>query len=272
MVTFPNCKINLGLNILQKREDGFHDIETFFFPLPFTDVLEIITFEPSGSFKNTGIYSGEEGNNLCLKAFDLLKKDFPGLPEIKMHLHKAIPIGAGLGGGSSDALFTLLLLNRKFGLQIPQTKLFDYALQLGSDCPFFLINKPSFANGRGEKIEEISLSLSSYKILIINPGIHNNTKEIFQLINPVYPSKKIKKIIQQPINTWKGELANDFEKIVFPKHPEIKKIKEDLYSHKAVYASMTGTGSTVFGIFKKEHDINFPVEKKYFHKWIGNLD
>ncbi|HEY5461753.1 MAG TPA: 4-(cytidine 5'-diphospho)-2-C-methyl-D-erythritol kinase [Hanamia sp.] len=272
MVTFPNCKINLGLNILQKREDGFHDIETFFFPLPFTDVLEIIISENSGSFKNTGISVDEDGNNLCMKAFDLLKKDFSELPEIKMHLHKAIFVGAGLGGGSSDALFTLLLLNKKYCLQISQSKLFDYALQLGSDCPFFLINKPCLATGRGEKMEEIPLSLSSYKILIINPGIHNNTKEIFQLINPVYPSKKIKEIIQQPINTWKNELVNDFEKIVFSKHPEIKKIKEDLYIHNAIYASMTGTGSTVFGIFNKEHDINFPVEKEHFHKWIGNLD
>lgn len=272
MVTFPNCKINLGLNILQKREDGFHDIETVFFPLSFTDILEITTSENSGGFKNSGISAGEEGNNLCIKAFDLLKKDFPELPEIKMHLHKAIPLGAGLGGGSADAAFTLLLLNKKYSLQIPQSKLFDYALQLGSDCPFFLINKPCLATGRGEKMKELPLSLSSYKILIVNPGIYINTKEIFQLIRPAYPLKRIKEIIQQPINTWKDELINDFEKIVFNIHPEIKKIKENLYMHKAIYASMTGTGSTVFGIFNKKNDINSPVEKGYFHKWIGNLD
>lgn len=272
MVIFPNCKINLGLNILQKREDGYHDLETCFFPLSFTDALEIITSEDQTHFKNSGIQAGETGDNLCLKAYHLVKKDYPQLLEINMHLHKAIPTGAGLGGGSADAVFTLLLLNRKYGLNIPESDLFDYALQLGSDCPFFLMNKPCLATGRGEKMEEIALSLSAYKILIVNPGIHVNTREIFQQIKPAFPSKKIKEIIQQPIETWRNFLTNDFEKVIFSLHPEIKKIKESMYLHKAVYASMSGTGSSVFGIFKKDDTINFPVEKGYFQKWINKLD
>jgi 4-diphosphocytidyl-2-C-methyl-D-erythritol kinase len=268
MVIFPNCKINLGLNILQKREDGYHDLETVFFPLPFFDVLEIISSDKT-DLKNTGVYAGKIENNLCLKAFHLLKKDFPQLPEIKMHLHKTIPIGAGLGGGSADAVFTLLLLNEKYNLNISSKKLFEYSLLLGSDCPFFIFNKPVFATQRGEKMKEINLSLSGYKIILINPGLHINTKEMFQKISPIIPKKSIYEIIQQPVETWKNELVNDFEKIVFIQHPQIKKIKENLYDHNAVYASMTGTGSTVFGIFKSTDEINLSIEGKHFYKWMS---
>lgn len=267
MVAFPNCKINLGLNILRKRKDGYHDIETAFFPVPLVDVLEIIPSESKTQLTNTGILSGSNEDNLCLKAYHLLKKDFPSLPEINIHLHKAIPVGAGLGGGSADASFTLSLLNKMFDLQLSPFRLFGYASELGSDCSFFLFNKPCLATGRGESMEVIKLSLSDYKILLINPGIHINTKEIFQQVIPITPAKKIKDIIQQPVETWKNELVNDFEKIVFPQHPEIRKIKEKLYDHNAVYASMTGTGSTVFGIFNKEDDVRFSV-KEYFYKWL----
>jgi 4-diphosphocytidyl-2-C-methyl-D-erythritol kinase len=271
MVIFPNCKINLGLNVLQKREDGYHNIETVFFPIPFTDILEIISSENKTELINTGIFVGENENNLCLKAFHFLKKDFPQLPEIKIHLHKTIPVGAGLGGGSADAAFTLLLLNEKYNLNIYKQKLSEYASTLGSDCSFFLLNNPCLATERGEKMEAINLSLSSYKILFINPGIHVNTKEIFQEITPEIPSKRIKEIIQQPIETWKNDLKNDFEEIVFIKYPEIKNIKENLYNHQALYASMTGTGSTIFGIFNINQEINYPVKKEYFHKWINRL-
>jgi 4-diphosphocytidyl-2-C-methyl-D-erythritol kinase len=271
MVTFPNCKINLGLNILQKREDGYHNIETVFFPIPFTDILEIISSENKTELNNTGIYVGENENNLCLKAFYLLKKDFPQLPEIKIHLHKVIPLGAGLGGGSADAVFTLLLLNEKYKLNISEHQLFVYASLLGSDCPFFLLNKPCIAIGRGEKMKAIHLSLSSYKILLINPGIHVNTKEMFEKITPVIPSKRIKEIIKQPVETWKNNLKNNFEEIVFLRYQEIENIKKNLYNHQAVYASMTGTGSTVFAIFNAKDEINYPVEKKYFYKWIDGL-
>ncbi|HXR83461.1 MAG TPA: 4-(cytidine 5'-diphospho)-2-C-methyl-D-erythritol kinase [Hanamia sp.] len=268
MVTFPNCKINLGLRILQKREDGYHNIETVFFPLPFFDILEVISSDKT-DLKNTGISAGKTEDNLCLKAYYLLKKDFPELPQIQMHLHKTIPIGAGLGGGSADAAFTLLLLNKKYDLKISQQRIFEYALKLGSDCPFFIINKPVFATGRGEKMKELDISLSDYKILIINPGIHINTKEMFQKVSPVAAKKSINEIISQPIETWKNELVNDFEEIVFLQHSQIKKIKKKLYDHNAIYASMTGTGSTVFGIFNPSYETNLPVEKGYFYKWIN---
>ena len=268
MVVFPNCKINLGLNILRKRKDGYHDIETVFFPVPLTDILEIVPAENKTQLTNSGFFSGSNEDNLCLKAYYLIKKDYPSLPDINIQLHKAIPTGAGLGGGSADASFTLSLLNRMFDLQLSPFRLFEYASLLGSDCSFFLFNKPCVATGRGESMEVVRLSLSNYKILLINPGIHINTKEIFQQVIPVIPAKEIKDIIKQPIETWKNELINDFEKIVFSSHTEIKKIKEKLYDHNAVYASMTGTGSTVYGIFNANDEINYPLEKEYFHNWI----
>lgn len=269
MVAFPNCKINLGLNVLQKREDGYHNIETVFYPVPVYDVLEIITYTGHQTSLNTsGISISQYEENLCLKAYHFLKKDFPQLPAIQMHLHKIIPVGAGLGGGSSDAAFTLSLLNKKYNLGISEPKLFGYALQLGSDCPYFLLNKPAFATGRGEVMKAINLSLSKYKMLLINPGIHINTKEIFKEIKPAAPAKSIQEIIQQPVSIWKNELTNDFEKIVFHKHEEIKKIKEIMYQHGAVYAAITGTGSTVFGIFNEADEIDFIMKKGYFHKWI----
>lgn len=268
MITFPNCKINLGLNILQKREDGFHNLETVFYPLPFNDILEVVNSDTQTEFINTGISGGETKNNLCLKAYHLLKKDYPYLPEIKMHLHKAIPVGAGMAGGSADAAFSLMLLNEKFDLKITTEQLLVYASQLGSDCPFFIINSPCFASGTGEKLVKINLSLSSYKILLINPGIHISTKELFEKITPASPQKSIREIIQQPISTWRKDLKNDFEPVVFTMYPEIGKVKKSLYEHNAVYASMTGTGSTVFGIFNRDENVEIARNKKYFYHWL----
>jgi len=269
MITFPNCKINLGLNILQKREDGFHNLETVFYPLAFNDILEVVSCDTESRFINTGISGGEIENNLCIKAYHLLKKDYPRLPEINMHLHKTIPVGAGLAGGSADAAFTLTLLNEKFNLQIPLQQLFVYASQLGSDCPFFLINSPCFATGVGEKLMKINLSMSAYKILLINPGIHISTKEVFNKIIPAIPKKRIDEIILQPIESWKYDLKNDFEPIVFSMYPQIKKLKESLYEQNAIYASMTGTGSSVYGIFRINDNIDFSHEKNHFYKWIS---
>ena len=266
MIVFPNCKINLGLNILRKREDGFHDLETVFFPIDLQDALEIIPTPNKTQITVTGIAAGNPENNLCLKAYHLLKKDYPQLTEINIHLHKAIPIGAGLGGGSADAAFMLQLLNEKFNLNISPDKLFVYALQLGSDCSFFLLNKPCLATGRGEVLEPINMPLSGYKILLINPGIHISTAEAFKKIKPAIPAKKIKDIILQPIETWKRELSNDFENYVFERYPLIKKIKEDLYKAGAVYAAMSGSGSTIFGIFKKDVLINYETEPGFFYK------
>jgi 4-diphosphocytidyl-2-C-methyl-D-erythritol kinase len=271
MIVFPNCKINLGLHILSKRQDGFHNLETVFYPIALKDALEII---PSlGSvieFTGSGLtVDGEEADNICIKAYQLLKRDFPQLPFIKMHLHKAIPMGAGLGGGSADGAFTLQLLNKKFNLGLSVQQLIDYALQLGSDCPFFIINKPCYATGRGELLEGIDITLAGYKIVIVNPGIHVNTGWAFSQINPAEPNKKIKAIIAQPITTWKAELINDFETPVFEKYPAIKNIKEDLYNKGAVYAAMSGSGSTVYGIFEKEISLSPFTNKNYFVKIIA---
>jgi 4-diphosphocytidyl-2-C-methyl-D-erythritol kinase len=267
MVTFPNCKINLGLNVIEKRKDGYHNIETVFFPVQLNDALEIVSSNQKTQFYNSGISIGNDENNLCMKAVQLIKKDFPQLPELEIHLYKAIPIGAGLGGGSADASFTLLLLNKKYDLKIPDNQLFEYALQLGSDCPFFLLNKTCFASGRGEKLELINLSLSKYKILLINPKIFIPTKEIFKEITPGFPLKRIKEIIQQPVSSWKDELVNDFEKIAFKNYPELRKIKEELYRCGAKYAAMSGSGSTMFGIFNTTAT-HFPISKNYYYKWI----
>lgn len=267
MIAFPNCKINLGLNIISKRDDSFHNLETVFFPVPFTDLLEIIPSKNKTEFSVTGLPVNTD-DNLCIKAYNLLKKNYPDLPEIKMHLHKVIPLGAGLGGGSADAAFTLLLLNNKFKLNLSEEQLIDYTLRLGSDCPFFIINKPCFATSRGEVLKPINIDLNKYKIAIVNPGIHIETKWAFSKIIPQQPKVSIKKIIDQPISTWKEKLKNDFEIPVFENYPEIKKIKEDLYESGAVYASLSGSGSTVFGLFEKNHSINNFMRNNYFNKVI----
>ena len=268
MVSFPNCKINLGLNIVNKRDDGYHDIETAFFPIHLKDSLEIIEKEKF-EFSTSGFsIEGEPGKNLCIKAYDLLKKDFPKLPVVQMHLHKVIPMGAGLGGGSSDGAFTLKLLNKKFELSLSEKQLINYSLKLGSDCPFFILNKPCFATGRGEILEQIELDLPDYQFLIVRPPIHISTAWAFSTIKPLKPLKSIKQIIQQAIPTWKTELINDFEKPVFESHPEIKNIKEKLYDAGATYASMSGSGSAVYGIFKKENTISISFPDNYFVKTL----
>jgi len=274
MIIFPNCKINLGLNVIRKREDGYHDLKTFFYPVDICDVLEVITATGKDSkaveFAITGLnVSGDEQDNLCIKAYKLLKKDFPDLPFIKMHLHKAIPMGAGLGGGSADAAFTLLLLNKKFQLNLSQQRLMDYGFQLGSDCPFFIINKPNFAQGRGEVLEQINCDLSSYQFLIVNPGIHIGTKWAFSKIQPAIPQQSIKEIIQQPVEAWKDILTNDFEKPVSQYYPQLKSLKEKLYELGASYAAMTGSGSTFFGIYSKTQKLETNIfPKEYFVKMV----
>ena len=266
MIAFPNCKINLGVNIIRKREDGFHDLETIFLPVPFTDVLEIISSDKT-ELTVTGLPVNAT-ENICIKAYNLLQQKFPELPPVKMHLHKVVPMGAGLGGGSSDASFILNMLTEKFELNINPEELRDIALQLGSDCPFFLINKPCFATGRGEILEPLDLDLTNYKILIINPGIHIDTKWAFSKIFPEERKKSIKEIIAQRIETWKEELQNDFEIPVFAEYPEIEKLKNDLYELGATYASLSGSGSSVFGLFKKEINIDNSNWNNYFYKII----
>ena len=195
-----------------------------------------------------------------------MKKDFPQLSAVKIHLHKTIPAGSGLGGGSADGAFMLKLLNQKFDLELSTEQLLDYAVQLGSDCPFFIINKPCFATGRGEFLEPISIDLSAHKFVIANPGIHVSTAEAFSSLKPSLPSKSIKEIIQQPVETWKKELKNDFEESVFKKYPAIESIKAKMYESGAVYSSMTGSGSTVYGIFRKELEVSLDLPQNYFVK------
>lgn len=269
MIVFPNAKINLGLHVVRKRPDGYHDLETIFYPVPINDVLEVISLpsgQPPVQFHLSGqVDAGPDSDNICLKAWQLLKKDFPALPSLSIHLHKAIPTGAGLGGGSADGAFTLSLLNDKYQLGIPTEKLLDYALQLGSDCPFFIRNKPCYATGRGEIMESLSFSLKGYHLVLINPGIKVSTADAFSKLQPQTPSKDLRAIIQQPVNTWKDDLVNDFEKTVFEAYPAIGAIKTQLYESGAVYASMSGSGSTVYGLFPgKPSETQRFIEYKYY--------
>ena len=253
MVVFPNAKINLGLRVVAKRSDGYHDIDTVFYPIPFYDILEIIPSNKDVEFT----FSGKEiisniNSNLCYKAYQLIKKDYPQIPSVKIHLHKNIPMGAGLGGGSSDGAFMLKILNEKFQLGITGDVLEHYALQLGSDCPFFIANKACGASGRGEQFESIELDLKNKSFLLVNPGLHVSTADAFSKINIANNISPCTSVVKYPIYKWKELLINDFEHSVFEIHPILKEIKETLYSAGAVYASMTGTGSSIYGIFEKD--------------------
>jgi 4-diphosphocytidyl-2-C-methyl-D-erythritol kinase len=251
MIVFPNCKINLGLHILRRRADGFHDLETVFYPVPVNDALEVLS-PGQLQFSSSGIaVPGEVTDNLCLKAWHLLKQDFPELPAVNIHLHKHIPIGAGLGGGSADAAFMLQLLNDKFSLGLSEEKLVDYAAQLGSDCAFFIRNQPCYATGRGEALEPIAADLSGYSLLLVYPGIHVNTGWAFGQITPAVPARQLRESILQPVSEWKTLITNDFEAPVFRAHPVLGEIKEKLYEAGAVYATMSGSGSAMVGIFPK---------------------
>ena len=254
MIQYPHCKINLGLSIVAKRADGFHELETVFYPVALKDMLEITPAKTNDatSFSNSGLaIPGDSSNNLCLKAYHLLKVDFPSLPEIQMHLHKIIPMGAGLGGGSSDGTAALKILNSLFKIGLSEEQLLVYAEKLGSDCPYFLYDTPCHATGKGEQLTHIVCNLSNYSIVLLHPGIHIATPWAFQQITPCKKDKLIATIIQQPISTWRQELINDFEAPVIKSHPIIGALKNDLYHQGAVYASMSGSGSSLFGIFEK---------------------
>lgn len=256
MVSFPNCKINLGLYITGKRSDGFHDLETIFYPIDLTDALEIVSNKDArdGSldFSVSGIeFQGNTADNICIKAYALIKKNYPHLPPVKMYLHKAVPVGAGLGGGSADGAFALKLLNTKFGLGLSVSQMVDYALQLGSDSPFFIINKPVIAAGRGELMREIDIDLSGYKMVLVNPGVHINTGWAFGQLKAYSKSNQLDAITAKPVEQWKDILHNDFEAPVFHHYPWFAGIKSQLYQLGALYASMSGSGSSFYGIFEK---------------------
>jgi len=255
MISFPNAKINIGLNITEKRADGFHNIESVFYPINLADILEI---NPSENliFKNTGllIENGDFNHNLCFKAFQFLQKDF-AIPPVQIHLHKIIPSGAGLGGGSSDASFMLKLLNQVFELKLNTNQLEKYAGQIGSDCPFFITNQPAYVTEKGNNIKPLSLNLKGYFIVLVHPGIHINTGQAYSKIKPAKPENSLKELINQPIEKWKNLIKNDFESVVFKEFDDIRKIKEKLYDSGALYASMSGSGSSVYGIFNEKTEL-----------------
>ncbi len=270
MVSFPNAKINLGLSITEKRPDGFHTIESCFYPVQWCDVLEII---PSKStvFTSSGIeIPGTPESNLCLKVYEALKKDF-SIPSVHIHLLKNIPIGAGMGGGSSDAAFTIKTLNSLFHLNLSAAAMEEYVRPLGSDCAFFVNNQPVFAYEKGDKFRELKLALKGYHIVILYPPIHISTKEAYSGVVPVLPSLGVEEVLKKEIIDWKELLKNDFEDSLFPKYPVLREIKEMLYAKGAVYASMTGSGSAVYGLFKEERNFDIVIPTTY-KSWKGILN
>ena len=252
MIRTPNCKINLGLYVTGKRPDGYHNLETIFLPIPLCDELEMEQADRF-SFLQEGIPldSGTE-NNLCVKAYRMLQQDFPQIGELRIRLHKRIPFGAGLGGGSADAAEALILLNRLFRLGLSAAQLEAYAARLGSDCPFFIANRPSFATGRGELLESLpALDLSGCDLLLLKPDDAVSTAEAYRGITPTPAPVDLRQAVRQPVERWKEIIYNQFEESVFPQHPAIRDCKERLYREGALYASMTGSGSCVYGLFPK---------------------
>ena len=274
MLIFPNAKINIGLNIIEKRSDGFHNIQSVFYPIGLKDALEVIeNKEPDApliTITSSGIpIPGDITDNLCYYAYHSIANDYP-LPNVKVHLHKHIPIGAGLGGGSADAAFFIRLLNDKFDLGLAWGEMHNYARQLGSDCSFFITNKPSFAEGKGDEYETIKLDLSNYYIALIYPSLHINTAKAYSGVTPKLPHGSLEDdILNTPIEQWKDYIHNDFEKSIFPQFPEIKNIKEKLYQEGAVYAAMSGSGSSVYGIFKNSTDLENTFANYFL--WEGKM-
>jgi 4-diphosphocytidyl-2-C-methyl-D-erythritol kinase len=250
MVNFPNAKINLGLHILGKRSDGFHDIETCMVPIPLYDALEMIPAKKT-IFESSGMaIPGEEKDNLVLKALKLIRKDFSDVADVHIHLHKNIPMGAGLGGGSADAAFALVLMNRLFDLYLEPWLLEEYAAQIGSDCAFFVENNPKIATGRGEVLAPVSIDLKGDYLVLVKPPIHIGTKEAYAGVKPKKADASLADILADK-SLWKASLKNDFEESIFPNHPQLPEIKTRLYDNGAYYAAMSGSGSTVFGLFKQ---------------------
>lgn len=260
MVTFPNAKINLGLDIVSKRPDGYHNLETVFYPIPLEDVLEITTVKeesaPDYTFTmHNAVFEGDNNDNLVVKAYKILAADHK-LPKVSIALYKNIPTGAGLGGGSSDAAFTLKMLNEIAELGLSDERLEQYAAQIGADCAFFIKNAPAYATGIGNILTPTTCNISGYTLVLVKPEIHISTKEAYSLVHPAAPETPLTVISQKPVEEWKGLMKNDFEKSVFAAHPSMEGIKEQLYAMGAVYASMSGSGSSFFGIFKDEQNID----------------
>ena len=261
MITFPIAKINLGLNVVEKRADGYHNLETVFYPVPIKDALEVQVMDDAFPSEvdcdlkvSNMLIEGDERRNLVVRAYQLLKQDFPQLPRIHTHLWKGIPSQAGMGGGRSYCAYMIRLLNEMFQLQMSDSQMIDYAARLGADCPFFIKSTPCYAEGIGERMEAIALDLSDWYIGVVRPDIPVPTKEAFSRIHPHYPALNCREVVKQPVETWRDTLTNDFEESVFTLHPEIGNVKEQLYKMGATYAAMSGSGSALFGLFKDEPD------------------
>lgn len=262
MLTFPTCKINLGLHVVHKRQDGYHDIETVFYPVNWCDALEILEAKNAAepfTWSQSGIpIAGKREDNLIYKAWKLISEQ-KKMPPIAVHLHKNIPMGAGLGGGSADAAYFITALNTRFNLQMDDRMKAEIASQLGSDCAFFINNTPVFAEEKGDKFSPVEVDLSGYYILLVYPGLHSNTREAYEGLIPHLPVLDLRQVLRQPISTWKQQLINDFETSILKKYPDIKLLKENLYATGAVYASLSGSGSSVFGIFQDLPEISLPA-------------
>ena len=265
MLTYSNAKINIGLNIVEKRDDGFHNIETVFFPINMRDAIEIADSKENSpyTFSASGIpINIDAKDNIVVKAYELIRAKY-SFPAQDIHLHKNIPFGAGLGGGSANAAYMIKLLNQKFNIGMSTEEMEGEVKKLGSDCAFFIKNKPAFAIEKGDKMNSIDLDLSGYHILLIKPDVHISTPEAYANIKPYKPETSLKELIKQPIENWKSIIKNDFEDSIFPKHPLLAEIKNELYDQGAIYAAMSGSGSSMFGLFKDEPNI-LPQWKKYF--------
>lgn len=252
MIVYPNAKINIGLNIIEKRPDGFHNIESVFYPVELSDILEI---NPAEGKKDVFTFTGTDTGcpvekNLCYKAVNLMRQ-YCGIPAVNLHLHKQIPHGTGLGGGSSDASFTLTALNQLFEKKLVREQLLELALQIGSDCPFFIYNKPMLAKGRGEILTPLSLDLGIYDIRLAFPGFNIPTAHAYSKVIPAASKVPLEELIKLPVSSWKGKIVNDFEKALAGDFQQLERIKTKFYREGAVYSSMTGSGSAVYGIFVK---------------------
>jgi 4-diphosphocytidyl-2-C-methyl-D-erythritol kinase len=272
MIVFPKAKINIGLRITGKRSDGYHDIETIFYPVMLCDALEFVVDERKNakdSLTVTGIQTGSEpDDNLVTKSLQKLR-EMKLFPSLKIHLHKAIPVGAGLGGGSSDAACFLKAVNKHFRLDIDNQHLKSISLELGSDCPFFIDGIPSFASGRGEIFTPVKPILSGYYLVLINPGLGINTREAYKNCHPAVPSTSLLQLIDHPVTGWKGMIINDFEDFAFRRHPVIGEIKKALYKSNAVFSLMSGSGSSVYGIFSEKPELPWKLKKLVI--WESNL-
>jgi len=260
MITFPIAKINLGLNVVEKRPDGYHNLQTVFYPVPIKDALEVVTMDPAFpsdvdcDLKVSNFDTGDEQRNLVVRAYHALKADYPALPRCHAHLYKAIPTQAGMGGGSSDCAYMIRLLNDQFALHLSEQQMMQYAARLGADCAFFIKSRPCYAEGIGERLEDIDLDLSGWHIAVVRPDIPVPTREAFSRIRPHFPAKNCRDIVRQPVDTWATELVNDFEQSVFALHPELAAVKDRLYKMGATYAAMSGSGSALFGLFRERPD------------------